>query len=176
MIADTRTALATGTYTIDAARSQVRFAATHSFGLGPVAGTVAVLDGTISVAADPAGCAVTARVDAASFTTDKPKRDKDIRSKRFLHTEQYPDMVFASDRLTADGDRWLLHGSLTIRGTTVPTTLEISGTAGADGCRFQAKTRIDRYAYRVGPRGIIGRYLDVELDVVGSPTNGRADH
>ena len=166
----TTTAIAAGTYAIDTDRSTVRFHATHAFGLGPVSGTLAVRDGTVTVAADPAGCAVAARVDAASFTTDKPKRDADIRSKRFLHTDRHPDMGFVAGRLTRDGDRWLLAGTLTVRGTTAPVTLEVeAGSADADGCRFRARARVDRYAYRVGPRGIIGRYIDVELDIVGSP-------
>jgi polyisoprenoid-binding protein YceI len=173
------TAVAAGTYAIDATRSRIRFHATHAFGLGPVDGTFAVRDGTITVAADAAGCAVTARVDAASFTTDKARRDADVRSKRFLHTQDHPDMRFVSERLTHDGDRWLLHGTLTVRGTSAPATLELAAAttdpaatdpAATDvGCRFHARTRIDRYAHHVGPRGIIGRYVDVEFDIVGTP-------
>jgi polyisoprenoid-binding protein YceI len=167
----TETTVTAGTYTIDAAASRIRFHTTHAFGLGPVDGTFAVRDGTITVADDPARCAVTARVDAASFTTDKPRRDADIRSKRFLHAQEHPDLLFTSGRLTREGDRWMLHGMLTVRGTAAPATLELTaGSADGAGCRFRARTRIDRYAHRVGPRGIIGRYLDVEFDIVGAPT------
>jgi polyisoprenoid-binding protein YceI len=110
---------------------------------------------------------VTARLDAASFTTDKPRRDKDIRSKRFLDAQRFPDMCFASERLAREGDRWLLVGTLTVRGTAAPVTLElVSATSVAGGCRFRARGRVDRYAHRVGPRGILGRYVDVELDIV----------
>jgi hypothetical protein len=56
MITATGTTIAAGTYAIDVARSHIRFSATHSFGLGPVAGTFAVRDGLIRVAADPAEC------------------------------------------------------------------------------------------------------------------------
>jgi polyisoprenoid-binding protein YceI len=166
MIAD----LAAGTYAIDATASQIRFTATHAFGLGPVTGIFTIRDGTITVTADPAECAVTARVDAASFTTHSARRDRDIRSKRFLHAQAYPDMHFVCDRLVRDGDRWLLHGKLTIRGTTAPATLELrSTTTDANGYRFRARARIDRYAYRVGSRGFVGRYVNVEFDIVGSP-------
>lgn len=169
MIADTGTDIVAGTYAIDATASRIRFTATHGFGLGPVTGTFAVRGGTITVAADPARCAVTASVDAASFTTDKAKRDKDIRSKRFLHTQVHPNMLFVADRLVRGDDRWLLHGNLTVRGTTAPTTLELSSaTTDADGCRFRAHARIDRYAYRVGPPAILGRYVDVEFDIVAT--------
>ena len=171
MTTDSGTAIAAGTYAIDPAASRIRFTATHSFGLGPVAGTFTVRDGTITVSPDPGRCAVDARVDAASFATDKARRDRDVTSKRFLDAERYPDLLFVSDRLVRDGDRWLLHGALTVRGTTAPVTLEItSGGADPGGCRFQARARIDRYAHRVGPRGIIGRHLDVTFDILGVPT------
>jgi polyisoprenoid-binding protein YceI len=164
------TKTSTGTFAIDAARSRIRFDTSHSFGIGPVHGTFAVRDGTVTLAADPARSTATARVDAASFTTDKPKRDSDVRSKRFLDAHAYPDLLFVSNRLSHDGDRWLLHGTLTARGNPAPVTLEItSAMADTEGCRFSARTRIDRYAHRVGPRGIAGRYLDVELDIVGAP-------
>jgi len=161
--------IAAGTYTIDATRSRIRFRTAHAFGIGPVAGTFTIRDGTISVAAEPTRSAVRVRVDAASFTTDKPKRDQDIRSKRFLHAQAYPDLLFTSEQLTREGDRWLLHGRLTAKGTAAPVALElVEGTADATGCRFTARGRIDRYAHKVGPRGIVGRYLDAEFEVFGS--------
>jgi polyisoprenoid-binding protein YceI len=164
----TKSAVRTGTYVIDTSRSQVRFRTTHAFGLGPVTGTLAVRDGTITVT--PEGAEVTARVAADTFTTDKPRRDADIRSKRFLHADAHPDLLFTGRHVTRDGDRWLLHGRLTVRGTTAPVTLEMeSATAGADGCRFRARARVDRYAYKVGIRGIVNRFIDVEFDILGTP-------
>jgi polyisoprenoid-binding protein YceI len=164
----TKSTVRAGTYAIDTARSQVRFRATHSFGLGPVTGTFTVRDGTITVT--PEGAEVTARVAADSFTTDKSRRDADVRSKRFLHADAHPDLVFTGRHLTRDGDRWLLHGRLTVRGTTAPVTLDLeSATAGAEGCRFRARTRVDRYAYKVGIRGIVGRFIDIDLDILGTP-------
>jgi YceI-like protein len=92
-----------------------------------------VRDGTITIASDPAGC-------AASLTTGNARRDKSVWSKGFLHVQRYPDVLFVSGRLARNGDRWLLHGKLTVRGTTAPTVLELS-SAGADtgGCRFHAR-------------------------------------
>jgi hypothetical protein len=45
----------------------------------------------------------------------------------------------------------------------------VSGTTDVGDCRLHASARIDRYAHRVGPRGIIGRYVDVEFDLVATP-------
>jgi polyisoprenoid-binding protein YceI len=165
----TAAALAAGTYAIDPARSRVRFTATHAFGLGPVYGSFTIRDGAITIAADPADSSVTARLAADSFTTDKTRRDADIRSKRFLHAQAYPDILFVSDRLSHDDGRWLLHGRLTVRGTTAPVTLELAAGGTGTACRFRATARIDRYAHRVGPRGILGRYVLVEFDIFGTP-------
>jgi len=168
MTTDIGAAVTAGTYAIDTVRSQIRFTSAHVFGLSPVTGTCMLRDGTITIASDPAGCAASARMDAASLTTGDARRDKSVWSKRFLHVQEYPDMRFASGRLARHGDRWLLHGELTVRGATAPTKLELSSADADDGdCRFHARARIDRQAYGVGPRGIIGRYIEVELDVVG---------
>jgi polyisoprenoid-binding protein YceI len=164
----TETTVAAGTYTIDPTRSRVTFTTSHAFGLGPVAGTMAVRDGVITVADDPTRSSVRARVDAGSFTTDKRRRDTDIRSKRFLDAANHPDLAFVSDRLVRDGAGWKLHGHLTVRGRTAPVVLEVlSAEAGAGGCAITARTTVDRYAFKVGPRGILSRYVGVELHIEG---------
>jgi polyisoprenoid-binding protein YceI len=68
----------------DAAHSSVRLTATRTFGLKPVDATVAVRSGTVMVGTRPEQSTVSADLDAAGFTTDDPRRDKDVRGKRFL--------------------------------------------------------------------------------------------
>jgi polyisoprenoid-binding protein YceI len=168
MTTDIGAAVTVGTYAIDTDRSRIRFTATHAFGLGPVTGTCAVRDGTITIASDPAGCAASARVDAASIATGNVRRDQAVQAKRFLDVREYPDMLFVSERVAGDGDCWVLHGTLTVRGVAAPVALELSSAgAEAGGCRFRARARIDRGAHGVGPRGVLGRYLEVEVDVAG---------
>jgi hypothetical protein len=92
MITDIGAAVTAGTCAIDTDRSRIRFTATHAFGLGPVTGTCAVRDGTITIASDPGACAAGARVDAASIATGNARRDQAVRAKRFLDVQEYPDM------------------------------------------------------------------------------------
>jgi polyisoprenoid-binding protein YceI len=155
-----------GTYLVDAGRSSVRFTATHVFGLGPVAGTFAVRDGTIRIDDKPDRCAVSATVDSASFRTDKPKRDADIIAN-FLHSDRYPDLAFRSTGV--DGGR--LHGTMTVHGRTAPVRFELAQAEPVDGgCRFLATARVDRYAFGVTRgRGIVGRYVDVTVEVFAVP-------
>jgi polyisoprenoid-binding protein YceI len=163
----TRPALAPGTYRIDPARSRVHFTIKETFGLMTTRGTFTIRDGTVDIAADPESCAVTATLDAASFKTDKARRDSTVVSRSFLDAATYPTIRFDSTAVGREGDAWVVRGQLTVRGEAVPVTLRIGRAAATvDGCRFTATVRVDRHATPVrAARGLIGRYLDVELDV-----------
>jgi polyisoprenoid-binding protein YceI len=159
--------VAPGTYRLVPERCTVRFQTAHAFGLGPVHGTFAVQDGVIVVALNYTDSRVTVSLDPASFTTDKPRRDKQIRSKAFLDVQRYPSMFFVSTELSPD---LVVSGTLTAHGTTAPVTLTITSVqAGADGLRCRATARLDRYTFGVTTgRGLIVRYVDVELDVLST--------
>jgi polyisoprenoid-binding protein YceI len=162
-----RPLIAAGTYRIDAARSRVRFRIKETFGLTTTHGTFAVKDGTVVIATVPEESTVTANLAAGSFTTDKARRDRTVVSKRFLDAERHPTIAFTGTRLVRSGGSWTLHGTLTVRGGSCPVSLTLaSAAATVDGCRFTASARVDRCATPVrAARGIIGRHLDVELDV-----------
>jgi polyisoprenoid-binding protein YceI len=157
----TATLIQPGTYTIDPARTAVRFTVTHAFGWKPVHGTFTVRDGVIEVGAR---CTVSVELDAGSFRTDEPKRDADITGKRFLDSAHHPTMMF---RGSAAPDATTLDGTLTVRGTAAPVTLTlVEAREDGTGWCFTAAARIDRYAAGVtAGRGIIARYLDVEFEV-----------
>jgi polyisoprenoid-binding protein YceI len=163
--------IAPGTYRLDTRRSTIRFRIRGMFGLAEVTGTFAVRDGTVTVA-DPAGASeVVATVDATSVDTANARRDKDLRSKRFLRVDEYPTMVFRSTGLTpaADGG-WSLTGELTVRDTTTPVTLSVGRpTPVADGFRCRATTTVDRYACGVtAARAFIKQHVHLDLDVIAT--------
>jgi polyisoprenoid-binding protein YceI len=159
-------ALRPGTYVIDPARSSVRLTATHTFGLKPVDATVALRSGTVMVGTRPDRSTVSADLDAASFTTDDPRRDKDIRGKRFLATETHPAIGFRSTGLTPTADGWDLAGVLSIRGGSAPITLSITDAQPtADGYRFRAATTVDRVAAGVrAGRALIARQVRITVE------------
>jgi polyisoprenoid-binding protein YceI len=164
---ETRPALATGTYRIDPARSRLRFTIKETFGLMTTRGTFTIRDGTVKITADPASCEAAATIDAASFKTDKAKRDSTVVSKSFLDAATYPTIRFDSVAVERDGTGWVVHGRITVRGEASPVRMTIGRAAATvDGCRFTATARVDRCATPVrAARGIIGRYLNFELDV-----------
>ena len=164
---NTMTDIRPGTYTIDPARSAVRFTATHVFGLKPVDGTMAVRSGTLMVAEEVHRSTVSAEIDAASWQTDDAKRDRDVRGKRFLDTERHPVIGFRSTHLVRGADGWQIAGVLSVRGGSAEVLLDVTEIAPAsDGYRCTAKARVDRVAAGVGGgRAIIGRHVDVTLTV-----------
>jgi polyisoprenoid-binding protein YceI len=157
-----------GTYAIDLARSTCRLTATHAFGLKPVEVTMAIRAGTITVAADPARSTASAELDAGTFRTDDPRRDKDIRGKRFLDVARHPVIAFRSTGCTRSaGGGWQLAGVLRVRGHDSEVTLVLDDLEPtADGYRFVARCTLDRVAAGVkSGRGIIARPIHIELDI-----------
>jgi polyisoprenoid-binding protein YceI len=165
--------IAPGTYRIDTRRSALRFRIRGMFGLAEVTGTFAVRDGTVTVA-DPAETSeVVATVDATGVDTANARRDKDLRSKRFLHVSEYPTMLFRSTGLTMDPaaeGEWSLAGELTVRDRTTPVTLSVRRPLPVvGGFRCRATTTVDRYACGVTTaRGFIKQYVQLDLDVIAS--------
>lgn len=158
------TALATGHYTLVAQRCTVVFTAR---GLGfRVPGAMTVRSGEVRVG--DTGTGVTAVLDPASFRTSSARRDRDVRSARFLDVERFPE-ILVSGLWTGPGTP--LVATLTVKGVAAPAQIEIVGvdrTRG--GASVAARARIDRRAYPVGPaRGPIGRWVDVELRMMLLP-------
>lgn len=154
-------ALATGRYTLVAQRCTVRFTA-RSLGLA-VPGELSVRFGEVTI--DDAGGVITAVLDAASFRTRNARRDRDVRAPTFLDVEQHPDIVFTA-RWAGPGTP--VRGHLTVRDVVAEQDVEIVGIDREPrGSTVRARARVDRRAFPVGPaRGPIGRYLDVELEIV----------
>jgi polyisoprenoid-binding protein YceI len=162
-----RPSIAAGTYRIDAARTTVRFAIGEWWGLKTCRGTFSVHEGVVVVADEPARSSVRVSMDPASFTTDKPKRDKDVKSRNFLDVETYPEMSFASTLLSRRSDGWTLDGVLTVHGTSAPVALRLlDGEQTAAGCRFTAATTVDRTTFGVSRAvGFIKTELAIEIEV-----------
>lgn len=123
----TTTIPATGraVWRLDPAHTLVEFSARHLM-VATVKGRFTSVGGTVTLDPErPAEGSVAVEIDAASLTTGDDRRDGHLRSADFLDVEQYPTITFTSTTVEpAGGDRFKVHGDLTIRGVTRPVVLD----------------------------------------------------
>lgn len=140
------------TWTMDPAHSAVTFSAKHMM-VTTVRGSLAIRDVDLDFDPDaPEQSRVRVSLDAASIDTGQYARDQHLRSADFLEAEAHPTLDFASTRIEPrGGDRYAIHGDLTIRGVTRPVVLdaELGGVVrdwqgGGRRAAFSARTAIDR--------------------------------
>ena len=128
----TMTTVAAGTWTVDLAHTRAEFAARHLCG-STVHGTIAVTAGTIEVGAAGRPVRLHATLDPASIDTGNARRDADLRGKRFLAVDAYPQMEFAAARIAATVRGWHVDAVLCGHGREAPVridaTLEGAATA-----------------------------------------------
>jgi polyisoprenoid-binding protein YceI len=120
-----------GSWTLDAARSQVRLTTRHTWGLRPLHGVFRQVTGhgTVTASGDASGVITVA---AGSVDTKNSQRDKHLRSADFLDIANYPDVTFTVGSASPVGDRVRIAGSLTIRGRTRPASFDAT-VSGVDG-------------------------------------------
>ena len=136
---------------IDPKHTLVEFAVTY-LTFTTVKGHFDGVSGTIRAdAADLAGASIDVEIDAASLNTREGRRDTHLRSTDFLDVERYPTIAFVSIEVEpASEGRWLVHGDLTIRGTTRAVVLdtELKGQGrnpeGLEVAGLTARTEIKR--------------------------------
>ncbi len=165
--------LTAGTWTADAAHSEVSFTVRHMT-VGRVRGTFAINSATLYVGANGiARASATAEIDATSVDTKQKQRDADICSANFLDVDNHPTITFVSTAVREiDGDRFVLAGVLTIRGVTnqVELATEFLGETvdlfGFTRAGFSATTSISRKAFGVRYDALFGAGNAVVADSV----------
>ncbi len=103
---------------IDRSHSQLDFII-RFLGMTDVRGTFE--DFTASILydeSDMSNTSITLSIDTETIDTQHDWRDKDLRSDRFFDTENHPTIFFQSERVARDGDGFVAHGKLTMKGVT----------------------------------------------------------
>ncbi|WP_433286637.1 YceI family protein [Pseudonocardia sp. CA-142604] len=165
-----------GRYALDPVHSFLQFA-THFVG-ARVRGTFRGLSGSLEIAEDLTKSSVQAQIDVTTLSTGVGARDDHLRSADYFDAANHPVATFASSGLVPDGDRFLVAGDLTIRGTTRSVELEVrfSGDGedqtGAFRMGFTASGRVSRSAFgvngnvsKVGGPLLIGDATDISLEL-----------
>jgi len=164
---------AVGHYRIDPVRTTVRFSTRHLFGLGAVSGMVRLREADFSVT-KPLSATVHAVVDAASFDTGNPRRDRDVRSANYLDVTAYPDIAFSSQQVRLHEGKWVAVGTVTAHGVAAPVDLTLNELRHSDDGRLtlRASAKIDRYAHQVtAGKGLAARWLTVEVTAIARRDN-----
>ena len=159
--------LTPGRYRLDPSQSRVHYTGKHMFGMGTVHAKLSVQEGELRIEEQVADSEVSVVVAAASFNSENAKRDKDVRSASLLDVDRYPDITFASNSVQSTADGWLVAGIVTAHGYAVPVDVRIDRlTHEGDGIRIHGRAeQLDRTAFGItGSRGMVGRYLDLEVD------------
>jgi polyisoprenoid-binding protein YceI len=155
----------TGTWTIDPTHSDAGFVIRHLM-ISNVKGHFTKFEGQIVTAEDPLKSEVTATIDMTSIDTANATRDEHLRTADFFEVEKYPTMSYRSAGIRPDGDGFLMEGTLTLKGVTlpIPLKLEINGFGfdpfapdPAAGARagFTATGEINRMDFGVSYNGPI---------------------
>ena len=160
-----------GRYRIDPEHTTIKADVRAMFGLVMVHGTFRLQDGEVQIAADPGRSSVQATIDAGSFASGLAARDADVISANLLDASDYPEITFTGGEPRPENSGWLLPGSVTAHGTTVPAELRVTVT-GADPVevRFHAVARLDRASFGVTKKkGMVGRTVNLTIEAACRP-------
>ncbi len=152
----TQTQTRTSTWTLDPTHSIAEYSVKHLI-VTTVKGRFREVEATLHIDAENIeNSSVTASIDVASLDTNLADRDAHLRSDDFFNAEQYPKITFASNRIEkVSGEKYLVHGDLTIRDVTKPVALETEFEGEVDDpwgnrrAAFTATTQISREEFNV---------------------------
>ena len=141
--------LVPGSWTIDAAHSDVAFTVRHLM-VSKVRGRFTRFEGVIQITEEPADSSVVATIDMSSIDTGNDDRDADLRGPRFFDVERHPTMTYRSTGVRPTTDGYTVTGELCLHGVTRPVelALEFNGVSadpwGGTRAGFSATAEINR--------------------------------
>ena len=143
--------MATKTWQLDPAHSNVEFAVKHLM-IATVRGRFGNVSGSVQVdESNPLSAKIDVTIDPASIDTRQEQRDAHLRSPDFFDVAQYPNIRFVGKRLEGDpADEFRIIGDLTIRGVTKEIAVNVTNEGqGIDPwgnlrAGFSASAKIDR--------------------------------
>ncbi len=165
--------LVAGTWTLDAAHSEVGFSIRH-LGVSKVRGRFTDFDAELVVGDSAATTSVTANVSVASIQTGNADRDAHVLQPDMLDVEKRPTLAFRSTGISGTGSDWVLDGDLTIGDVIRPVSLavELGGIGdyidGSHHAGFEATGQVSRKAFGIefGPLDVfLGDQVKLELDL-----------
>lgn len=149
--------------------SEIRFKI-KNFGVN-VSGTFSGLKGKILFHPDSLASSVfDVTVDTKTINTGINQRDNHLRQEEYFDAEKYPQIRFASTKITTSTDKNYLFvfGTLTIKEVAKEISFPFKATKKGDDYLFEGEFKINRRDYNVGGGSItMADELTVNLSVTG---------
>lgn len=153
-----------GNWTVVPEQSTASFSV-RNLGFNRVTGTIPIRSG--SARRDGDTTEIRAELDLKGLITGNARRDADLRKPQLLDSEARPKLFFLANQVRDEANGWQVEGALELRGTTCPVTLHVEPK---NETRLVATAVLDRAPLRMrAPRFMIGRYLDITIDVRLTP-------
>jgi polyisoprenoid-binding protein YceI len=143
-----RTEVPTGTWQADVVHSSVGFEVPYQ-GLGAFSGTVTDFDATLT----DGSLAGAARI--ASVHTKDENLKAHLLAPDFFDAERFPEVRFAANAVTRDGNDVEVDGEVTLKGVTKPATLRgtitgpVTDPYGKQKIALKLETTIDRTQFGI---------------------------
>jgi polyisoprenoid-binding protein YceI len=181
-------ALAADTYQFDKAHTTVGFQVRHI--VTNVGGKFQDFSGTIKVdRVKPESSSVEFTIQAASISTNEPKRDEHLKSPDFFDVANQPTITFKSTSVKPSGkDAYEVTGDLTMRGVTKAITLPVTFLGegkdpwGNEKMGFELQTTLNRKDYGISwnkalDQGgfLVGDEVKVQISVEANKVKQTAD-
>lgn len=108
-------------------------------------------------------------VNAGSVNTSNQSRDKHLRKEEYFDTEKYTTINFTSSSISSTKPgTFLMHGKLTIKGTTKEISFPFTATAQNSGYLFAGSFKINRRDFGIGGSSmVLADNLEVSLSIFG---------
>jgi polyisoprenoid-binding protein YceI len=167
------------TWNLDPAHSHASFSIRHMV-ISNVRGEFGKMSGTVTLdEKDVTRSSVEATIDATTIDTREAKRDEHLRSADFFDVAKHPTITFKSTKVEKAGkDGLKVTGELTIRGTTKPVVLKVTGPTGEVKDPYgmtrrgvSVTTKLNRNDYGVawsaaleGGGAIVGNDVAIEIE------------
>ena len=148
MTATATTQLSAGTWAIDPVHSSINFWVRHLM-VSKVRGKFDAFSGAIVVGEDGTA-SVRAEIAVDSVNTGNDQRDAHVKSADFFDVEKYPIATFTSRAVEPNGNNYVLHGELTLKGVTRPVALDLEfyganpGMGHGEVAGFEASVVLNR--------------------------------
>jgi polyisoprenoid-binding protein YceI len=132
-----------GSWTLDAARSQVLLKSRHTWGLLPLAGVFrqASGNGTVTATGDVSGVFT---VTAGSVDTKNKRRDEHLRSADFFDAASHPDFTFTAESVQPADGGVRVTGTLVIRDQARPLSFDAQVSSANGEVSLDAEVPVNR--------------------------------